>query len=593
MRHPPPEEGMGGNRLLVHVSVERIAGETGEMLDVLEGDGARRRLDPIPDPEIAQAAAERMPLLAHRCAFDPAPARCGEEIGGALHRRPLQVKPKPAQAAELFPTSGASRPAMDEAGERRAVAGARLRAAPVANQDAPMPGGKPGGEAGGHFAIVGEDGGDQRAAARPGDRDRLLDPLIGHESCDRPERLDLVHAPRGEGRLTKEQYRVEKGAAFRIARGGFHPLRITEDELGLLGEQMDRLAHLLALFETDQRPEFRCGIGGKTGTERPERRGERLTHRAERGAGDEDASDRRAALARLDGKLPHHFTDEEVEFRPALRRIGSEDRRVQTVSLHVEPHRLARHHRMRLEPQAGCLRAGEGEHVLRPEMIEEIPRLAGDELQGALGQHACPQHAADDAFGDISGRGRRLDDGRHSGKPGGREFFKHSPAGEIEGVDVHRHPLTQREDVGGGETPIPRDGLGGAIEQEGTVGKLTPAAGGIGCKRVDPAIDVEFGIGQSGAGCETFAIEGLALRSERLGERLEHRRASLKGHRPQGGPAHLPRMTQRGGAIDAGRIDDGDRCARRGIAHHAPLSASPHPGSGDIVLHPARRIRHR
>ena len=52
--HPALEERVGPRRLLVHVRVERVAGERGEVLDVLQRHQARARDDRVAYPQLGQ-----------------------------------------------------------------------------------------------------------------------------------------------------------------------------------------------------------------------------------------------------------------------------------------------------------------------------------------------------------------------------------------------------------------------------------------------------------------------------------------------------------------------------------------------------------
>ena len=48
VRHPAAEDRRGLGRLVVHMGVEGVAGEMGEMLDIGERDGAARGLQRVP-----------------------------------------------------------------------------------------------------------------------------------------------------------------------------------------------------------------------------------------------------------------------------------------------------------------------------------------------------------------------------------------------------------------------------------------------------------------------------------------------------------------------------------------------------------------
>ena len=67
MRHAPAEDRAGLRGLFVHVCVEVVAGEVREMLDILERDRARTRLQRVARLQLAEAQAERVHrALVHR-----------------------------------------------------------------------------------------------------------------------------------------------------------------------------------------------------------------------------------------------------------------------------------------------------------------------------------------------------------------------------------------------------------------------------------------------------------------------------------------------------------------------------------------------
>ena len=107
--------------------------------------------------------------------------------GGALH-----VVLDAADAAHLLAAAGAAGAAVDEDRERRAVAGGGLGAQAVADQDAAVERGEAEDDLLGDRLVVGEDRGDEAALAALGERDRLVEVVVGHDGGDRAEGLDVV-----------------------------------------------------------------------------------------------------------------------------------------------------------------------------------------------------------------------------------------------------------------------------------------------------------------------------------------------------------------------------------------------------------------
>ena len=91
---------------------------------------------------------------------------------------------------------------------------------------------------------------------------------------------------------------------------------------------------------------------------------------------------------------------------------------------------------MRPQLLAGGGRAGKGHHVLAIEVVEQIARAAANQADGALRHQAAVDNRFHHCLGELGGSGCRFNDRRHTGKPRGRQFFQHSPAGEVEGVDM-------------------------------------------------------------------------------------------------------------------------------------------------------------
>ena len=107
------------------------------------------------------------------------------------------------------------------------------------------------------------------------------------------------------------------------------------------------------------------------------------------------------------------------------------------------------------ELAAGPGGAGEGDDVLAGDVVEQVAGRAGDELDGALGQDAALDDAADHELGQVGGLARRLHDRGNAGDEGRRDLLQHAPDREVEGVDVDRDAFERGQDVLGGEGRSP------------------------------------------------------------------------------------------------------------------------------------------
>ncbi len=84
-------------------------------------------------------------------------------------------------------------------------------------------------------------------------------------------------------------------------------------------------------------------------------------------------------MKRLKSWIAGHW--HEVESRRARGDVGAEHRRVQAVGLDVDPGAHRQQPLAAAQGERGVGRAGEGEHVLGAEAVEQVAGAAADELQ--------------------------------------------------------------------------------------------------------------------------------------------------------------------------------------------------------------------
>jgi len=148
------------------VRVERVPGQGGKALDVLDRDLPVRRAERVAQHEIVEGNAEGMPpRIALPAAASPAAAERGDHVRGRLHGRALHVMQHAANAAELLSAARSARTAVYQRCERRAVSGRFLRTGRVHHQDAPMIGSEPEHQTARERVIGREDRGHEAAAA--------------------------------------------------------------------------------------------------------------------------------------------------------------------------------------------------------------------------------------------------------------------------------------------------------------------------------------------------------------------------------------------------------------------------------------------
>src|SRR6185312_5384597 len=123
------EQRVAGRLGLVGVGVEAVARQRREALDVLHRDGALGGVEGVADEQLAERLAERVgPGIELARPLRPAAGDRGNEIGRALHGRALHVVQYAADAAHLLAAAGASRAAVHQLRQRRAVPGRLLGA---------------------------------------------------------------------------------------------------------------------------------------------------------------------------------------------------------------------------------------------------------------------------------------------------------------------------------------------------------------------------------------------------------------------------------------------------------------------------------
>ena len=366
----------------------------------------------------------------------------------------------------------------------------------------------------------------QAPPAAIGERDRVGDVAIGHDGRDRAERLAIMDRGRSPRVVGAQQHRREERAAGDRRLG----VRIARDDTRACGFELgDLRPDILALAEADQSPHARV-LGARVadfGLGQPF--GECLLHRIKILRRRHRAPDGGALLPRLDRHLGRHFLDEQVELGRARRRVGTKQRRVQAVLLGHEPHGFANDGRMRLELQRRVRRAGEADHVLPGQMIEQVADTADDQLDRAGRQDVRVNHDLERGFGQVCGRRCGLHDRRHAGQQRRRKLLEHPPDGEVEGVDVHRRALQRRVDMLTDESAVLREALELPVEQHMRVGQLAPALGREGEERAGAALDVDPAVLARRAGQIVELIELLFARHDREAQRLHQPRTVVEG----------------------------------------------------------------
>ena len=298
-----------------------------------------------------------------------------------------------------------------------------------------MPGGAGQGDRPGDPGVMGEERGDQAAAAAVGQRRRMIGVATGHQGGDRAESLDLMQGACRVGVVAAIKHRRQEGLR-RVGAQHIESVGIAQHQPRLGADPGGLVQHIGLLRQRGQRP-HPAGLVGRIARRHLRQLGhQRLGHRVDQRFGHDHAANRGAFLAGLGGHLGHRLLDEQREFRAVGRGVGPEDRGVQAVLLGDEARRVARQRRVGAQLQRGRGRAGEADHILRAQPVEQIAGAADDQLHRALGQDAAVDDHPKGGLGQIAGLGRGFHDRRHPGQQAGGKLFQHPPDREVEGVDM-------------------------------------------------------------------------------------------------------------------------------------------------------------
>lgn len=248
--------------------------------------------------------------------------------------------------------------------------------------------------------------------------------------------------------------------------------------------------------------------------------------------------------------------------------------------------RTARPHDGRVAAQGARGRGGPGdaEHVLSRERVKDAVRWGADQLDGAFGEDAGRDDAAEHQLRQVGGLARGFHHGRQARQQSRRELLQHAPHGKVECVDLHGRALPRHMDVTHGEGALLADQFHVAVGQDMPVGQLFGALAAVDEEHPDAAVDIEHGVpaGRSGAGGQ--CVELVRVRGEMLAERLEQTGALVEGQLAQGRAAHLPRVTQHGCGVDGSLREPGHLGAGRRVQQGTSLVGCLVPVTGEVAV---------
>jgi hypothetical protein len=314
--------------------------------------------------------------------------------------------------------------------------------------------------------IVREQRHHERALAAIDEADRFDEAGVGHERRDGTERFDLVNAGCFQGGIAPEQCRSDEAAVHRTAVVDVNvPRRYNPRFLRKL-ELDDLLMNVVTLCGVDERAHRDAFSAWIADNDFGEGLFERDFGGIDHVGGHDGATNGGAFLARLHRHLAHDFLDEEVELRRAGCGVGAQHGGVQRIAFGDEAHAFARDDGVTLQLLGSFGGASERDDVLAGQVIEQVADGSEHELDCALRKHFRFDQHAEGGFGELCACGRRFDDRGHACEQRWRQFFKHAPDGEVEGVDVNGRAFQRRHHVLTDERALLRQTFDGAVDQD-------------------------------------------------------------------------------------------------------------------------------
>ena len=310
------------------------------------GTGARRSRcarEPVVQRPVIAVSMSGEAWIAVRCMWWSTP------------RTPPSSSPPPARPGPPWTSIGSGEPWPVDS--RGVVA--------VEHQDPAVPRRQAEHHGAGDVGVVGDERADQAALAAGGERDRLVERVVGRAPCcTGPNGSTSCGSTAPVGGA--QQHGRDERAALGVAVDDVDVVGVAEDDLGRAAQRLDRLAHLLALVEARQRAHPDVVVGRVADGDLRQPRGDRLGDRR-----------RRCAAGTITRRIAVHFWPALTVISvttPLTNRsnsgslggdVGAEDRAVQRVGLDAELDAAVQHGGCCAQrAPAVCGRAGERDRVL-------------------------------------------------------------------------------------------------------------------------------------------------------------------------------------------------------------------------------------
>ena len=381
-----------------------------------------------------------------------------------------------------------------------------------------------------------------------------------------------------------EQHGRQEGAVFRVVGQHVGLFVLAKEPFGFLLKARHLVQHVLNLGFPNQRPHadsFFLRIADLGLLQLGDQRGlEFLLD----GRGHKHPTHGGAFLTTLHRHLFAHLFDEQVELGGARDSIWSQNGGVQGVRLHVERHSVLGDAWVLLQGDPCRRGSRERHHIPLIDVVQNVPRRAAHQLQGARREDATFVDGGDHRLGQEARDGGGFDNGRNASQPIDRHLFQHAPHGEVERVDVHRNSPLRDQKVVSTKRAFFAQRHKFSIGGKRGVWQPPPQAG-VGKQVADAALDVNPSVDFGRPRRPTHSVELVFHAMEVEGKSFEHAPAFLEGHLAKGRASDLSRKTIGRFKVDA---------VRGGHAHHVScdcvvelraLSLAFHPTVFDQILY--------
>ncbi len=209
----------------------------------------------------------------------------------------------------------------------------------------------------------------------------------------------------------------------------------SKTDLAACGDQpIHFLLYVRTLFGVDQRAHLYPFLRRIAHRHLFQAGNQRLAHGVNLALRDDNAADGRTFLPGFGGHLAYHFPNEQGELRLLRRDVFSQHAAVQGVGFHRERNGIRHNIRVHAQALPGAGGARKGDHVLAVELVEQIPRAAADQADGAVRHQPAVDDGLHHRLRHLRGSGGGFDDGGMPASQVGASFSSIPQQGKLKAL---------------------------------------------------------------------------------------------------------------------------------------------------------------